>query len=81
MIPIFHSAIRKDERIQSLVNTESFQCLQFHQKCLDRYVHPKTLERFAKGDDTVNSGKDVQSTPRSSSRKRNKLGNCIVMSS
>ena len=46
MIFIFYSALRKEERIQSLVDGETYENLCFHQKCLDRYVHPKALKRF-----------------------------------
>ena len=55
---------------------ETYENFRFHQKCLDRYVHPKALKRFEEDqnsepeDDSVNKDTEL----RSSSRKRDRSG-------
>ena len=82
---LIFSEIRKDENVKKLVepvwSPDEVKELQFHQKCLDSYVHPKSLNKFKRfkgaersAEEDVPSTSNEETPVRKSSRKRDRLG-------
>ncbi|XP_057312286.1 uncharacterized protein LOC130653792 [Hydractinia symbiolongicarpus] len=83
------SEIRNDENVTDLVSGD-LSDLKFHQKCLDAYVHPKTLatiqkkkEKAEASDDETGDVNDIEeqqptSTIRMSQRKRGRTGQSLA---
>ena len=48
IVSLCSSKIREDQLVIDALANQDVSSLQFHQKCLDSYIHPKTLEKFEK---------------------------------
>lgn len=68
------------EKLVERIWSEESCVLEFHQKCLDQYVHPKSLDKLKRFKAPEPSSEESPSTSsaetpvRKSSRKRDRLG-------
>ena len=78
------SEIGKDEKVKKLVepawSPDEVKELLFHQKCLDSYVHPKSLNKLNRikpeksAEEDTPSSSNEETLVRKSSRKRDRFG-------